>query len=168
MFIRVIRGLFLVLAPIAIYSISRKLMKKEMHKKRILVVDDDPTMIKLIQFYLLKDDFHITPCTKGKDALSILKKNHFEVILIDILMPEMDGHTLLKKIKKELKIDTPIVVVTAHGASDNLMKVIDDGAYDILQKPFTTNRLKLTLRNALIHKDLLDKCRDLEVQLLKD
>ncbi len=143
-------------------------MKEEKQKKRILVVDDDPTMIKLIQFYLLKDDFDITPCTKGKDALSILKTNHFEVILIDVLMPEMDGHTLLKKIKKELKIDTPIVVVTAHGASDNLMKMIDDGAYDILQKPFTTNRLKLTLRNALIRKDLLDKCRDLEAQLLKD
>ncbi len=143
-------------------------MKEKKKKKRILVVDDDPTMIKLIQFYLLKDDFDITPCTKGKDALSILKTNHFEVILIDILMPEMDGHTLLKKMKEELKIDVPIVVVTAHGASDNLMKMIDDGAYDILQKPFTTNRLKLTLRNALIHKDLLDKCTDLEAQLLKD
>ncbi len=143
-------------------------MIEKKQKKRILVVDDDPTMIKLIQFYLLKDDFDITPCTKGKDALSILKTNHFEVILIDILMPEMDGYTLLKKMKIELKIDTPIIVVTAHGASDNLMKMIDDGAYDILQKPFTTNRLKLTLRNALIHKDLLDKCRDLEVQLLKD
>lgn len=143
-------------------------MKEKKQKNRILVVDDDPTMIKLIQFYLLKDDFDITPCTKGKDALSILKTNHFEVILIDILMPEMDGYTLLKKMKIELKIDTPIIVVTAHGASDNLMKMIDDGAYDILQKPFTTNRLKLTLRNALIHKDLLDKCRDLEVQLLKD
>jgi two-component system alkaline phosphatase synthesis response regulator PhoP len=143
-------------------------MIEKKQKKRILVVDDDPTMIKLIQFYLLKDDFDITPCTKGKDALSILKTNHFEVILIDILMPEMDGHTLLKKMKEELKIDVPIVVVTAHGASDNLMKMIDDGAYDILQKPFTTNRLKLTLRNALIHKDLLDKCRDLEAQLLKD
>ena len=147
---------------------SGKLMKEEKQKKRILVVDDDPTMIKLIQFYLLKDDFDITPCTKGKDALSILKINHFEVILIDVLMPEMDGHTLLQKIKKELKIDTPIVVVTAHGTSDNLMKMIDDGAYDILQKPFATNRLKLTLRNALIRKDLLDKCRDLEAQLLKD
>jgi DNA-binding NtrC family response regulator len=60
------------------------------------------------------------------------------------------------------------VVVTAHGPSDNLMKMIDDGAYDIMQKPFTTNRLKLTLRNALIHKDLLDKCRDLESKLPKD
>jgi DNA-binding NtrC family response regulator len=137
-------------------------------KKRILVVDDDPNMIKLIQFYLLKDDYEITTCNKGQDALSILKSNEFEVILIDILMPEMDGHTLFKKMKEELNIETPIVVVTAHGASDNLMEMINDGAYDILQKPFTTNRLKLTLRNALIHKLLLDKCRVLEAQLPKE
>ncbi|KAF5431796.1 two-component system, NtrC family, response regulator [Candidatus Methanophagaceae archaeon] len=143
-------------------------MSEIKQKKSILVVDDDPNMIKLIQFYLLKDDFEITPCTRGKDALKILKKDNFEVILIDMLMPEMDGHTLLKKMKEELKIETPIVVVTAHGASDNLMKMIDDGAYDILQKPFSTNRLKLTLRNALIHKNLVEKCRVLELHLPKD
>jgi two-component system repressor protein LuxO len=143
-------------------------MSKKKQIKRILVVDDDSNMIKLIQFYLLKNDFDITPCTKGKDALSKLKTDNFDVILIDMLMPEMDGHTLLKKMKEELKIETPIVVVTAHGASDNLMKMIDDGAYDILQKPFTANRLKLTMRNALSHKSLVDKCRDLESQLPKD
>jgi len=137
-------------------------------KKSILVVDDDPNMIKLIQFYLLKDDFEIAPCTRGKDALEILKKENFEVILIDMLMPEMDGFTLLNKMKEELNIETPIVVVTAHGASDSLMKMIDNGAYDILQKPFSTNRLKLTLRNALNHKKLMEKCRVLESQLSKD
>jgi len=143
-------------------------MSKKDQKYRILVVDDDPNMIKLIQFYLLKDKYEITPCTKGQDALSILKKDQFDVILIDVLMPEMDGHTLLKKMKDDLKIEIPVVVVTAHGASDNLMNMIDDGAYDILQKPFTTNRLKLTIRNALLHKSLTDKCEELEAQLTQD
>ena len=143
-------------------------MTKNNQKKRILVVDDDPNMIKLIQFYLLKDDFEITSCTKGKDALEVLKKSNFAIILIDMLMPEMDGHTLLKKIIEDLKIITPVVVVTAHGASDYLMEMIDDGAYDILQKPFTTNRLKLTLRNALNYNKLVEKCRVLESQLHKD
>jgi DNA-binding NtrC family response regulator len=136
--------------------------------KRVLVVDDDPNMIKLIKFYLLKDDFEITSCSKGQDALDMLKKNNFEVILIDILMPEMDGYTLLKKMREELNIDTPVIVVTAHGPNDDLMNMIEDGAYDILQKPFTTNRLKLTLKNALIYKSLLDKCRDLEAKASED
>jgi len=143
-------------------------MAGENQKKRILVVDDDPNMIKLIKFYLLKDDFDITSCSKGQEALQILEKANFEVILIDILMPEMDGYTLQKKIKNELSIDTPIIVVTAHGPNDDLMKMIEDGAYDILQKPFTTNRLKLTLKNALIYKSLMDKCRDLEAKVSED
>jgi DNA-binding NtrC family response regulator len=75
---------------------------------------------------------------------------------------------LLKKIIEDLKIIAPVVVVTAHGASDNLMEMIDDGAYDILQKPFTTNRLKLTLRNALNYNKLVEKCRVLESQIHKD
>jgi len=144
------------------------MMSKKSPKNRILVVDDDPNMIKLIQFYLLKENYEITSCTKGKEALSILEKENFEAILIDILMPEMDGYTLLKKMVDELKIDTPIVVVTAHGTSDNLMQMIEDGAYDILQKPFTTNRLKLTLRNALLHKKMTEKCKELEAQSSRD
>jgi DNA-binding response OmpR family regulator len=143
-------------------------MNEDNQKRRILVVDDDPNMIKLIQFYLLHENFDITHCSKGQNALEILKKSSFELILMDILMPEMDGHTLLRKMKKELNIDTPIVILTAHGPHDNLMTVIDEGAYDILQKPFTTNRLKLTIKNTLLHKALLDKCRDLEAKLSKD
>ena len=77
-------------------------------------------------------------------------------------------YSRLENIIEDLKIITPVVVVTAHGASDNLMEMIDDGAYDILQKPFTTNRLKLTLRNALNYNNLEEKCRVLESQLHKD
>lgn len=134
---------------------------------RLLVVDDDPNMIKLIQFYLIKDPYEIIPCTSGQKALKILEEDTFDAILIDILMPQMDGITLLKKMKEELYIDSPIIVVTAHGATDKLMQLIDKGAHDILQKPFTTNRLKLTLKNALSYKDLHEKCKRLEKMLLK-
>jgi two-component system NtrC family response regulator len=143
-------------------------MSKKSQNNRIMIVDDDPNMIKLIQFYFLEDDYDIISCTKGQDALAILKKEQFDIVLIDILMPEMDGHTLLKKIREDLRLEIPIVVVTAHGVSDNLMNMIDDGAYDILQKPFTKNRLKLTLKNALLHKTLTDKCKELAAQLSQE
>ena len=133
-----------------------------------MIVDDDPNMLKLMQFYLLEDDYNIISFTKGLDALAILKKEQFDIVLIDILMPEMDGHTLLKKIREELKLEIPVVIVTAHGPNDNLMNMIDAGAYDILQKPFTKNRLKLTLRNALRHKTLTDKCNELAAKLSQD
>jgi len=136
-------------------------------KYRLLVVDDDPNMIKLIQFYLIKDAYQIIACYSGEEALKILKTETFDAILIDILMPQMDGFTLLEKMKDDLSIDSPIIVVTAHGASDKLMQLMDAGAHDILQKPFTTNRLKLTLRNALSFKELQEKCKRLEKILLK-
>jgi DNA-binding NtrC family response regulator len=121
---------------------------------KILVVDDDPNMINLIKFYLVKDNVEITPSNDGIDALTILANQSFDLILIDMLMPKMDGRTLLKKIIHEYNIKVPVIVVTAHGPTDNLMELIEEGAYDILQKPFTTNRLKLTLHNALKHKAL--------------
>ena len=121
---------------------------------RILVVDDDPNMLNLTKFYLIKEKVEIHPCNSGQEALKILGDHSFDLILIDILMPQMDGHTLLKKMITEQNIKIPIIVVTAHGPTDNLMSLIDDGAYDILQKPFTSNRLKLTLFNALRYKCL--------------
>jgi len=134
---------------------------------KILVVDDDPNMINLIKFYLIKENVEIVPCTDGHEALSILDKTRFDLILIDVQMPRMDGHTLLKKIIKEMKIDIPVIVITAHGPTDNLMELISDGAYDILQKPFTINRLKLTLFNTLRHKNLKDRYTELRKYIQK-
>ena len=129
---------------------------------KILVVDDDPNMINLIKFYLLKENVEIVPSNDGFDALLILENQDFDLILIDMLMPKMDGGTLLKIMIEELNIKIPVIVVTAHGPTDNLMQLIEEGAYDILQKPFTTNRLKLTLHNALKHKMLSEACIDLD------
>ncbi len=123
----------------------------------LLIVDDDPNMINLAKFYLQNENFEIISCFNGQEALTILEKQSFDLILIDILMPKMDGQTLLRKMIKDLKIDSPIIVVTAHGPTDNLMHMVDEGAYDILQKPFTSNRLKLTLKNALKFKVLLEE-----------
>jgi two-component system repressor protein LuxO len=74
-----------------------------------------------------------------------------------MLMPEMDGYTLLEKINADSKINTLVIVITAHNLVDDLMRAVELGAYDILQKPFTANRLKLTIKNALSYKNLFEK-----------
>jgi DNA-binding NtrC family response regulator len=71
-------------------------------------------------------------------------------------MPEMNGITFVKELKKNKKSDAIIIIVTAHGLEEHFMKAITGGVYDILQKPFTANRLKLTIRNALDFKFLRD------------
>ncbi|TFH03037.1 MAG: response regulator [Calditrichales bacterium] len=143
-------------------------MTETVRKLKILVVDDDPSMIKLISFYLSTQNCDITSVTRGAEALNILKTQGFDIIFIDVFMPEMDGYTLLKKMIGEYKIESPIIAVTAHGATDDLMRMITDGAYDILQKPFTGNRLKLTMRNALRYNSLLLKCKKLEKTAAQD
>ena len=135
---------------------------------KILVVDDDHNMINLIKFYLIKENVEIVPCNSGIEALGILENQTFDLILIDMLMPKMDGRTLLKRMLEEFKIKIPVIVVTAHGPTDNLMQLIENGAYDILQKPFTTNRLKLTLHNALKHKILSEAFDDLHISTNKE
>jgi two-component system response regulator VanR len=135
---------------------------------KILVVDDDPNMINLIKFYLVNDNISIMPCSNGIDAVRILENQSFDLILIDMLMPKMDGRTLLNKIILELKLKIPVIVATAHGPTDNLMQLIDVGAYDILQKPFTKNRLKLTLHNALRHKMLTEAYNHLNIKNKKE
>jgi two-component system repressor protein LuxO len=87
----------------------------------------------------------------------MLKKTKYDLILADMLMPEMDGYSLLEKINADSKIHSLIIIITAHNLVDDLMRAIGLGAYDILQKPFSANRLKLTIKNAINYQNLSDK-----------
>ncbi len=130
-------------------------MKKN-YTIRILVIDDDPQQIQLYKLYLNEDRYTLVTARSGRQAVQILNESEFDIILIDMQMPGMDGPELLSKIKKEFKLSTMVIMATAHGASDETMKTLEQGAYDILQKPFSSNRLKLTIRNAYHFKQLWD------------
>jgi len=120
----------------------------------ILVIDDDPHMFNLIKFYLSSEPYKLVSAKNGRQALHVLQNHSFDIILLDVLMPEMDGITLIKHLKDKFDSDTIVILVTAHGPEDRLMQTLKDGVYDILQKPLTANRLKLTVRNALKYKFL--------------
>lgn len=124
---------------------------------KILVIDDDPNMFNLIKIYLSSENYRIESAKNGRQALRLLETDTFDLILSDILMPEMNGITFVKELKKNKKSDAIIIIVTAHGLEEHFMKAITVGVYDILQKPFTANRLKLTIRNALDFKFLRDE-----------
>jgi len=132
------------------------------NKPDILIIDDDPNILNLVRFYLEKDKYNITGAGNGKQAISILTKQNFDLILVDMLMPQMDGLTFIKEIKQELHLECPVIMVTAQDPTDNMMRIIYDYAYDIIQKPFTSVRLRLTVHNALKYKDLSDKYNRLQ------
>jgi DNA-binding NtrC family response regulator len=125
-------------------------------KQSILIIDDDPNILKLVKFYLERDKYTIEGAHNGKEAISIVTKRKFDLILVDMLMPQMDGLTFIKELKEELHLECPVILVTAQEPTERMMNIIYDYGYDFIQKPFTSIRLSLTVHNALKYKDLQD------------
>jgi len=129
---------------------------------KILLVDDDANIYKLIKLNLEVDLFQISYAKNSRQALELITSNNFDLIMIDILMPETDGLSLLRSMKPRLPSNTIIILITAYVLEQPLMTALDEGVYDIIQKPFTANRLKLTVRNAWNYKILLDRLQQMK------
>ncbi len=114
----------------------------------ILVVDDEKYMLNAIKQFLALNNFQVTTAGNGKIAYDILSKNSFDIIISDLKMPEMDGLTLIKKIRKS-KIITPIIVLTAFGTMDDAVECMKFGANDFLAKPFKIDELLNTIKKLL-------------------
>ena len=123
----------------------------------ILIIDDDANIYKLIKLNLASEQFQISYAKGSRQALNLMAGNRYDLILIDLLMPEVDGLSLFRSLKQDLPANTLIILITAHTLEQPLMTAVEEGIYDIIQKPFTANRLKLTIRNAWNYKLLLEK-----------
>jgi CheY-like chemotaxis protein/anti-sigma regulatory factor (Ser/Thr protein kinase) len=116
--------------------------------KSILIVDDDPAVHDLIRTMLSADDWRIETAMGGDEALVSLLAGSHDVVLTDILMPGMDGLTLLKRIH-EVRPEAIVVVMTAVHTPANVIQSLRNRAYSYLSKPFFRESLNETLRAAL-------------------
>lgn len=107
--------------------------------KKVLIVDDDPNQIKLIKIYLKKFTLEITTAPNGRHALRILSENQFDIILTDYQMPEMDGETLILRVRNELNLLIPIVLISANDKQPKLTKYRN---IKILRKPFSSDQIQ--------------------------
>ena len=115
------------------------------HKKiKILVVDDELSIRESLSGWLQQDGYQVETAADGPTALARTQENHYDIMLIDVKMPEMDGLTLLKKIK-ESDPDTTMVMMTAHGDIQDAVEAMKLGAYDYLLKPFELEELSFTI-----------------------
>ena len=115
------------------------------HKKiKIIVVDDELSIRESLRGWLQQDGYQVETAAGGPEALAKNAENRFDIMLIDVKMPEMDGLTLLQKIK-EIDSDIAIVMMTAHGAIRDAIEAIKLGAYDYLLKPFELEELSFTI-----------------------
>ncbi len=115
---------------------------------KVLVVEDDPMVAQLHERYLSQiKGFQLGAVARnGNDALQLLQKNKYDLLILDIFMPSMDGLQLLSKIR-ENKFDVDIIVVTAANDKDKIKRVLRLGAVDYIIKPFEFSRFNLALTN---------------------
>ena len=106
---------------------------------KVLVVDDDINIVKLIKLYLEKEDYTVYTAHNGVEALEVWKKENPSIIILDIMMPEMDGNSVCREIRKTS--DTPIIMLTAKGETFDKVLSLELGADDYLVKPFEPKEL---------------------------
>jgi DNA-binding NtrC family response regulator len=117
------------------------------NKKRILVVDDDVNILRVFRKILEKEGYAVETAETGKDALKIINKAKFNVCIVDVKLPDMDGMDLLLKIPKNS--ETIKIVVTGFSTIEAGKKAAEYGADDFLVKPVKAEELIATVREKL-------------------
>ena len=105
-----------------------------MANEKILVVDDDKNICELLRLYLEKEGFAVTMAYDGNAALQEFEKLHPDLVLLDVMMPGMDGWEVCRRIRQDSK--TPIIMLTAKGETYDKVLGLELGADDYIVKPF--------------------------------
>ncbi|HEY5503083.1 MAG TPA: response regulator [Candidatus Anoxymicrobiaceae bacterium] len=108
-----------------------------MAKRKILVVDDDPTMVKLINVNLKLNNYSVVEATSGEQALDVLESDVLDLVVLDIMMPGVDGWEVLKRIRGNTETqEMPVILVTAKTQDSDVIRGWELGADEYVIKPF--------------------------------
>ncbi len=133
---------------------------------KILVVDDEQAIRKTLKEILEYEKHSVDLAKDGFEAVEKAKKNQYDLVLLDIKMPKMDGIEVLEELQK-INPELPVVIITGHGTVDTAVEALKKGAYDFLEKPLDLNRLLVAVRNALEKKDLVKETKRLRRKIRK-
>ena len=112
--------------------------------KKVLIADDTKNIRLMLQKFFEIEGYHVTLSDNGSDTLAKLRKENFDLVMLDSKMPEMPGTEVLRQIRKA-GIKTPVIVMTAYGTIKNAVETTNLGAVCYLQKPFTTDKMQKIL-----------------------
>ena len=115
---------------------------------KILIVDDEAPFRRVLRDILETEKYEVHEAVDGIDALARLKQKKFDVVIMDIKMPKLDGIEALERII-EIQPDLPVIMISGHVDVDQAIMTVRKGAFDFIQKPLDLNRLLITVRNAL-------------------
>ncbi len=117
-------------------------------KKKILVVDDEETVCRSIRKALMRDDYEIDMSLSGEEALKMEGAKDYDVIVVDLMMPGLDGMDLLKSLKAA-NPEVQVVMITGYPTMKNTLQALQMGAFDFLPKPFLPYDLRNLVARAL-------------------
>ena len=121
-----------------------------MSKEHILVVDDEQDIQELLRYNLTEAGYKVTGVTSGEEALNTIKKQTFELILVDLILPGMDGFEICRRFKQDSRTQhIPLIIVTAKAGEPDIVTGLELGADDYIVKPFSPQVLLARIRSVL-------------------
>jgi two-component system nitrogen regulation response regulator NtrX len=133
-------------------------------KPRVLVIDDEAAIRDSLRMILEYEDYQFVGAASGQEALDVIRRDRPDIVLLDIKMPGMDGMEVLRKLRA-LDDGLPVVMISGHGNTATAVEAIRSGAIDFLDKPLSSERVIVTLRNVLRQSELSSENRDLKVAM---
>lgn len=138
------------------------------NKAEILIIDDEPQIRKLLEITLQSNDYRVKEAATAKDGLIAAASHPPELILLDLGLPDENGHEVLRKLREWY--NKPIIILSVQSGEDDIVKALDNGANDYLTKPFRTGELLARIRS-ILRKESSEKntsvlqCGDLTIDL---
>ena len=120
---------------------------------KILIVDDELRMCDSLEFLLSSHGYEISTANSGKEALDLLSRERFDIAILDIVLPDINGHRLMEHISDQTP-ETTVIFITGYATLDSATEALRKGAYDYIKKPFGDDELLKTVENALSQKRL--------------
>ncbi|NOR17584.1 response regulator [candidate division WOR-3 bacterium] len=137
-----------------------------MHKSKILVVDDEEIMRCSLSDWLKEDGYDVLAVEDGYQALEKIKKEEWDLAIVDLKMPKMDGIEVLKKVNKS-KPGLPVIIITAYATVDSAVMAIKEGAADYVVKPFNPEEISRVVARLVEHQRLIKDNIHLRKELTK-
>jgi DNA-binding NtrC family response regulator len=123
---------------------------------RILIVDDEATMREALYDWLKEDGYEVGLAEGGRQAIAMAVEKNWDVILLDLKMPGMDGLETLRRLKAEdVDTDAEILIMTAYATVDTAVKAMKEGAFDYLVKPFAPDEIEMQIKKIVAHRELV-------------
>ncbi len=133
---------------------------------KILIIDDEASIRNTLREILEYEKYQVEEASDGEIGLEMLENNKFDVVLCDIKMPKLDGIEVLER-SISSGVDTPFIMISAHGTIETAVEATKKGAFDFIQKPPDLNRLLLTIRNAQDKSHLVNETKTLKRKISK-